>query len=104
MKILLPGLLAAAAALITAGCTEDTYRHGHGGGLYVSTPQYYEGYYDNYYGPFYDGYWAGNDFFFRSADGQAYQRDDGHHFRREPAPGFHPVQGVTHAPTTSGRP
>ena len=37
-------------------------------------------------GPFYDGYWAGNDFYFRMNDSQAYQRDDGRKFymRREP--------------------
>ena len=104
MKRLISGLFAAAAIAGAAGCTENAYDRGYGGGMYVSGGDYYDGYYDDFYGPIYDGYWVGNDFYFRDADGHPYQRDDNHHFRREVAPGFHAVHGQMHGPVPHGRP
>jgi hypothetical protein len=54
----------------------------------------YDGFYDDYYGPFYDGYWGPDGFFYYSDGvGHPFRRDDARHFRRDLAPGYHPVRG-----------
>lgn len=53
----------------------------------------YEAYYDGAYGPFRDGYWGTDGFFYYTATGGRWQRDDFHHFRRGAAAGFSHVQG-----------
>jgi hypothetical protein len=58
-------------------------------------PGGYDGFYDDYYGPFYDGYWGPDGFFYYSVGiGHPFIRDDGRHFRRDIAPGYHPVHGL----------
>jgi len=55
----------------------------------------YDGYYDDYYGPFYDGYWGQDGFFYYSdGPGHPFRRDEGRHFRRDLAPGYHAVRGL----------
>ncbi|MFZ2031618.1 MAG: hypothetical protein WAU68_15000 [Vitreimonas sp.] len=71
-------LLAAALLLVPACATE----YGYGGG-------YYDGYYDNYYGSVYDGYWGPDAYFYyRTAPGAVFVRDDARHFRHERGTGF----------------
>lgn len=83
--------MAAAAALALTACA-DGYGYG-GGGL---------AYYDGFYGPFDDGYWRHGGFYYRSEAGRPYVRDEGGHFRRGPAPGFHGMPG--HGGHYSGHP
>ena len=84
------GILAAVAAVgLLAGCAS-----GPGYGAQVAVG--YDGWYDDYYGPIYDGYWRGNVFFFRDRDDRPFRRDDGRHFRRGAAEGFHRIQGERH--------
>ena len=55
---------------------------------------YYDGYYDGAYGPFNDGYWGTDGaFYYSSADGSAWNRDDAHHFRHDMSDGFTHVHG-----------
>lgn len=75
-------VLALTAALALSACAEEL---GYG-------PTFNSGlvYYDSYYGPFYNGYWAHDGFFYYSPSrGGPYLRDEGRHFRRNPAGGFH---------------
>ena len=54
----------------------------------------YTAYYDGHYGPIYNGYWtAKSEFFYSTAPGRSYVRDDGRHFRRVMITGYHPVEG-----------
>jgi hypothetical protein len=53
----------------------------------------YGAYYDGYYGPFYGGYWgAAGDFHYFDMAAMRYRRDRYHHFRRDAADGFRPVE------------
>jgi hypothetical protein len=79
----------AAATLGLAACADDYYGRGYG-------PSYgpYGGadlvYYDSFYGPYYNGYWAPDGFFYYSSGrGRPYVRDEGRHFRRDVASGYH---------------
>lgn len=56
--------------------------------------QSYTAYYDGHYGPFHNGYWTGsNEYYYSTAAGRPYIRDDGHHFRKVMVTGYHPVEG-----------
>lgn len=75
-------LLAAAAALCLSACADSGYGYN----------PYFAGdtvYYDDAYGPIYNGYWDGDVFLYSPARGRPYIRDEGHHFRRDQAGGYH---------------
>lgn len=77
-------LLVLSAAVALSACVYD----GYGG---AQTPYYYDGYYDGFYGMPRGGYWGSDGFFYFLLEAsRRYHRDDGRHFRREPADGFHP--------------
>jgi hypothetical protein len=88
----------AAALLATAGLSACASYGPRGApdGYYDAAG--YNAYYDDAYGPFYDGYWDGDAFFFSRGRGRPFERDDGHHFQRTAANGFHGVHGNFHAP------
>jgi hypothetical protein len=75
--------LAAAAALALSACAD-----GGGYGYYPGQTVYY----DDAYGPIYDGYWDNDVFFYSTGRDHHYVRDEGHHFRRDAAGGFHGVR------------
>jgi hypothetical protein len=77
----------AVAAALLGGCAS-----GYGEGV-TSVGVGYDGFYDDYYGPFTNGYWDHDNFFYSDGRGR-WQRDVGHHFRRDAAPGFHSVHGA----------
>ncbi|HKR88085.1 MAG TPA: hypothetical protein VJS38_07900 [Phenylobacterium sp.] len=94
-------MLAAAAALVLAGCeTYDGYGYGGGGVAY----------YDDFYGPFYDGYWGrDNLYYYRHGHHGPWVRDEAGHFRHDHPQGFHGVHGhggfmgFHHGPPQGGR-
>jgi hypothetical protein len=87
MKSIIYGAALGVTAILIAGCADDGYRGG--GGI-----SYYDGYYDGSYGPFYDGYWANDGYFYySSAEGRPYVRDESHHFRHDRAKGYARVHG-----------
>jgi len=61
-----------------------------GAGVGYGYNAYDDLYYDNYYGPVSYGYW-GNDgwYYYRDRVSRQYRRDDGRHFRRDAADGYH---------------
>ena len=83
-------LAAALGAIALAGCANDEYGYGYG-------PSYgggYYGYYDGYYGNFAGGYWGPSGvFYYYDAGRHRYERDSGHHFRHDAAPGYQRFQG-----------
>jgi hypothetical protein len=83
-------VLLAAAALALSACAEG-YGYGpHGGGYGGGDVAYY----DNSYGAIYDGYWGGDGaYYYAPARGQPFVRDEGHHFRRDHADGYHSFRG-----------
>ena len=82
--------LAAIAALGASACLTGCAAYDYG--PYADMD--YEGFYDDHYGPFYGGYWGPEDYFYYwDRSSQRYRRDDGHHFQRHGADGFHPVHG-----------
>ena len=88
------GLLicASAAAILLSGCAYDRPAY------YAEGAYPYPVYYDGYYGPIWDGYWGVDGFFyFVDVHGHQFRRDDGHHFSREAAAGFHAVPPNTFA-------
>jgi hypothetical protein len=105
MKQLLLAGLAAGGVLALGACSDyygDDYGYyGSDYGYYPSAYYHggmaavdYDGYYDDYYGPFYDDYWGNDGFFYYSVSpGGRFVRDQGHHFRRGMAAGFHAVHG-----------
>lgn len=78
----------AVAATLLAGCASGGY-----GEHVTSVGVGYDGFYDDYYGPFNDGYWDRDGAFYYMDAGGIRHRDEGGHFRREAAPGFHAVHG-----------
>ena len=83
-----------ASAILLSGCAYDRYAYSAGGDVAYGVPVYYDG----FYGPYWDGYWGPDGFFyFYDNVGRRYHRDDGHHFRRDAANGYHSV-----APRTAG--
>ncbi len=86
MKRLAPLAFAVAAVAMPLAACETTMASG-GPGPYAG---YVDGYYDDAYGPFYDGYWGPDAvFYYRSGPHGDYIRDNGGHFRRDGAQGFH---------------
>jgi hypothetical protein len=87
MKKLACLLIGAAAIVSVAACADDYYGEGYG----HASPYYYDGYYDDFYGPAYGGYWGSDGFFYYQQNGRdrTYIRDDGRHFRRDAATGYH---------------
>lgn len=77
----------AASALALAACSD--------GGGYYTTAAIGNTYYDDFYGPFNAGYWGlDGAFYYRDGHRRArFLRDDGYHFRRDAADGFHRVPG-----------
>ncbi len=50
-------------------------------------------YYDNYYGSVRDGYWNNDGwYYYRDRATRQYRRDDGRHFRRDAADGYHSMR------------
>lgn len=84
MKKILVMTLSIAALAGLAGCVEydDGYGYGPYDGPYYYNG-YYDGYYDGYYGPYVGGYWGTDGVFYYSDGHGDYDRDYGHHFRRE---------------------
>ena len=71
-----------------------------GGGGYHFAGGGYDAYYDDFYGPYVDGYWGDDGvFMYRHERGGAFTRDEGHHFHRSAANGFHGVH-AGHAPAS----
>lgn len=71
------------AALGLNACV--AYDGGYGRGY-----QAYDVYYDNHYGPVRDGYWNDDGwFYYRDTRSREWRRDDGRHFRRDAADGYH---------------
>jgi hypothetical protein len=95
----LTNLLAATAAVaLLAGCAD-----GPGYGYYGPRGDIeYDGYYDGGYGAIYDGYWRGDSFYYRDADGHPFQRDAAHHFARKAAPGYNHIHGTAHVSHATG--
>ncbi len=81
---------AAAIAALSLGACDDYPMYHHHGPAYADDG--YDVYYDDFYGPsFYDGYWDGDYYYYRTAAGGTYLRDDAHHFRRDAFNGFHSI-------------
>ncbi len=79
-------LAAAAAAAMTLSACE---MYGHHGPDYAVSGGYIDGYYDDAYGPIDGGYWGDDGvFMYRGADHQ-FHHDDGGHFRKDAAQGYH---------------
>jgi hypothetical protein len=99
MKTVVIAACAASVAMLVAACADEDEHYRADEGYYAAAgPVGYDGYYDDYYGPFYDGYWGGDGVFYYSTGPDHHmQRDEGHHFRRNSAEGFHPVHGHTAA-------
>jgi hypothetical protein len=99
-----PVFLAIGAALALSACASSGGGYGGGGapnGYYDGAG--YNAYYDDAYGPFYDGYWDGDVFLFSRGIGRPFERDEGRHFHRSAADGFHGVHGNFHAPAAGMR-
>jgi len=76
-------LLIGAIALVTVSACAEGYGR-HGADYSSSSARYYDGYYDGFYGQPTAGYWASDGhFYYRTAEGQPYVRDDSGHFRRD---------------------
>jgi hypothetical protein len=86
--------MAGAAVIVIAGCAD----YGVGVAYYGPPADVeYDGYYDGYYGPVYEGYWGDTGvFYYRSSDNDRWRQGDGRHFRRDAAPGFNHIHGMTH--------
>ena len=84
--------IASIAALLT-GCASGPGYMGHRPGMAVIG---YDGWYDGRYGAIHDGYWRDGHFWWRDNDSHPYQRDDGNHFRHDPADGFQHIHGESH--------
>lgn len=86
MKRVLILSLALGAMISLGGCTG--YYGGAGVGYGYNS--YDDLYYDNYYGPVRDGYWSQDGwYYYRDRTTRQYRRDDGRHFRRDAADGYH---------------
>ncbi len=61
-----------------------------GAGVGYGYNDYDDLYYDNYYGPVREGYWNTDGwYYYRDRATRQYRRDDGRHFRRDAANGYH---------------
>ena len=77
---------ALAAVMGLSGCTG----YYGGAGVGYAYNDYDDLYYDNYYGPVRDGYWSNDGwYYYRDHTTRQYRRDDGRHFRRDAADGYH---------------
>ena len=96
-------LIFAGAAMLLGACAGDNRVAVNGGGVGVGVDVgYYDGYYDGFYGPFNDGYWGTDGaFYYSNGDGSAWNREDGHHFRRDMSGGFNHIHGRG-GPATAG--
>ena len=78
-----------AAVLAAATLSACTGYYG-GAGVGYGYNDYDDLYYDNYYGPVHEGYWnADGWYYYRDRATRQYRRDDGRHFRRDAANGYH---------------
>jgi hypothetical protein len=92
MKKLLTALAMVSALALLPACADEGYYGRSGGGVAAyggGGLAYYDGYYDGFYGPLWSGYWGPDEvFYYSTARGQPFIRDDGQHFRREASAGF----------------
>lgn len=78
--------IAFGAVLGLSGCTG----YYGGAGVGYGYNDYDDLYYDNYYGPVSEGYWNTDGwYYYRDRTSRQYRRDDGRHFRRDAADGYH---------------